>query len=174
MKIRLLAAAMFSFAIAFSLSAIADDPTPGIAFHADQVGPRTLEAATQKALARDYAAAWKTLLAARSSNQPTSLDEYFIGQARTKLGNGIAQQAKAGLKTRYVDQGHDVKVVFYSKDGMSVQLLDVARFSVELLDGDKVIDRQEVRRPFVAVMTPTEVRWKVRILEEDIESPATK
>jgi hypothetical protein len=56
-------------------------------------------------------------------------------------------------------------LVFYSPEGLSIQLLDTVEYDVQVLDHGKLQTTQHVRAHYVAVMTPTEVRWKVRIFQ---------
>jgi hypothetical protein len=56
--------------------------------------------------------------------------------------------------------------VFYSPDGSSMQLRDTAKLTREVLDGDKVLSRDEITAHYIAIMAVTEDRWKLRSLEE--------
>ncbi len=71
------------------------------------------------------------------------------------------------MQTRYRDTGHRVRLTFYSPEGMSLQLLDTVDYEVEIVDHGKVLSRQPVRARYVAVLTPTEVRWKVRVFQAE-------
>jgi hypothetical protein len=132
---------------------------------ADSVGPRALEAQTRTAVVRDYLAAWQSLDHALDANNASLLDADFTGIAREKLADTIADQQKLGLKVRYQDNKHDIKLIFYSPEGLSIQLLDTVEYDVQVLDHDKPQASQHVRTQYLAVLTPTEVRWKVRILQ---------
>ena len=100
-----------------------------------------------------------------NSNQADLLEASFVGFAKDKLEQAIAEQKKLGIHTRYVDQGHKVDITFYSPEGLSVELLDTARYSLQVLDGDRVVHTEEVTARYVVLMTPTQVRWKVRVLQ---------
>lgn len=139
---------------------------PSVQLNADNAAGKPLEDLTRKAVARDYAKAWSTLAKAMETNNADLIDGDFVGVAADKLTNGIEQQAKAGLRRRYVDRGHKVDVLFYSPDGTSMQLRDTAQVEIQLLDGDKVLHSDNVTRQYISLMTPTEVRWKVRVLQE--------
>ena len=161
--------AIRSFAVAMLLTfaglCVAQE-LPSVQLNAENVTGKQLEDLTKKAITRDYAKAWGTLATAVANNNAGLIDGDFVGVAQEKLASGIEQQAKAGLHRRYVDHGHKVDVLFYSPDGTSMQLRDTAQLEVQYLDGDKVLKSENVTRQYVSVMTPTEVRWKVRVLQE--------
>lgn len=140
--------------------------TPNVQLNADNVTGKQLEDLTKKAVARDYAKAWGTLAKAMDNNNAEPIDGDFTGVAEEKLASAVEQQTKAGLHRRYVDHGHKVDVLFYSPDGSSIQLRDTAQLEVQYLDGDKVLKSENVTKQYVSLMTPTEVRWKVRVLQE--------
>ena len=50
------------------------------------------------------------------------LDEDFVGTAKDKLANAIDEQAKAGVHTRYRDRSHHIQFLFYSPEGLSIEL----------------------------------------------------
>jgi len=74
-----------------------------------------------------------------------------------------------GLQTRYRDSAHDLQLVLYSPEGLSVQLIDTVTYDVQIMDHEKVQATQHVRARYVAVLTPTEVRWKVRVFQAEPE-----
>jgi hypothetical protein len=131
----------------------------------DSVGPRTLEKLTQAAVVRDYLEAWHSLTLAFEQNRADLLDASFVGTAKEKLTDTILDQAKLGIQTRYRDGAHDLQLVFYSPEGLSIQLVDTVEYDVQVLDHGKLQTTQHVRARYVAVMTPTEVRWKVRVFQ---------
>ena len=149
-------------AVSFALGSEA--PTVRVA-PADSVGPRTLEEQTQKAVIRDYLQAWQTLHGALEQNRVDLLDAEFVGSAREKLADTIQDQVKLGIRTRYQDRSHDLQLVFYSPEGLSIQLLDTVEYDIQVVDHEKVLATQHVRARYVAVLTPTEVRWKVRVFQ---------
>jgi hypothetical protein len=128
--------------------------------------PRQVEDATQKAVARDYAAAWQSMAEALDQNRPDLLGGSFIGTAGDKLTETIQQQKKAGLHRRYVDRGHKVQAMFYSSEGSAMELHDTAQLQIQLLDGDKVVASQDVTAQYVVLMTAAENSWKVRLLQQ--------
>ena len=135
----------------------------------DSVGPRVLEKQTQEAVIRDYLQAWSSLSSAFAENRADLLDAEFVGTAKEKFVDTVREQAKLGLRTRYRDSAHDLQLVFYSPEGLSVQLIDTVTYDVQILDNEKVQTTQHVRTRYVAVLTPTEVRWKVRVLQAEPE-----
>jgi hypothetical protein len=44
-------------------------------------------------------------------------------------------------------------------------LLDTVEYDLQVLDHDKLQTTQHIRARYVAVLTPTEVRWKVRFFQ---------
>jgi hypothetical protein len=155
-----------AFAAVFVLAS--DQPAVRIE-PSDSVGPRTLEKQTETAVIRDYLQAWRGLSAALEQNRADLLDRDFVGAAREKLADTVSDQAKLGIRTRYQDGAHDVQLVFYSPEGLSVQLVDTVEYDVQLLDHEKLRTTQHVRARYVAVLTPTEVQWKVRIFQAESE-----
>jgi hypothetical protein len=145
----------------------ADDALPRVELNADHAGGRAVEELTKKSVARDYAKAWRTLATAMDQNRAELVDGDFVGIEADRLASAIRQQSKAGLHTRYVDRGHKVEVLFYSPEGLSIQLRDIANLEVQVLDGDTVIHREQATRQYISIMTPTEVRWKVRVLQAE-------
>lgn len=132
-------------------------------------GPRILADETANAVVRNYIESWKSLNAALSANRPELLDRDFVGTAREKLGQTIQQQAKAGIRTTYQDRSHDIQIVFYSPEGLSVELVDNVDYDVQVSSKGKAMATQPVHARYVVVMTPTEVRWRVRVLQVESE-----
>lgn len=130
-------------------------------------GPRKLADQTAQAVVRDYLQAWQTMRTALEQNRPEALGADFVGVAKKKLTGTIRQQAAAGIHTRYVDQSHDLQIVFYSPDGLSIELTDLVDYEVQIFDHDKLIATRRVRGRYVAVMTPAQVRWQVRVLQAE-------
>jgi hypothetical protein len=131
----------------------------------NSIGPRTVEKQTETAVIRDYLEAWHSLSVAFEQNRADLLDPNFVGTAKKKLADTILDQAKLGIQTRYRDGAHDLQLVFYSPEGLSIQLLDTVEYDVQVLDHGTLQTTQHVRARYVAVMTPTEVRWKVRVFQ---------
>jgi hypothetical protein len=131
----------------------------------DSVGPRPLEKQTETAVIRNYLQAWRSMSAAFEQNRVDLLDPDFTGTAKEKLAGTIREQAKLGIQTRYRDTAHDIQLVFYSPEGLSIQVVDTVEYDVQILDREVVVTTQHVRARYVAVLTPTEVRWKVRVFQ---------
>jgi hypothetical protein len=130
-------------------------------------GPRPLEDQTKAAAIRDYLESWQGMNEALEQNQPSLLDEDFIGTARDKLADTIDEQAKAGIQTRYQDRAHHIQFLFYSPEGLSIELIDDAEYDVQVIDHDKPVSTVPVRARYIVVLTPAEVRWKVRVMQAD-------
>ena len=149
-------------ACAFGQDGVRVEPT---VFH----GPRPLAAQTQASVIRDYLQAWTSLDAALGQNRAGLLDQDFVGVARTKFAQTIQDQEKFGLRTRYQKQSHDIQIIFYSPEGLSIQLVDNIEYSEQLLDHGKIVATQPVRARYIAVLTPSEVRWRVRVLQSEAQ-----
>jgi hypothetical protein len=166
-RLAMAALAVVLLAVLAPHSARAADPQlPSVQLNVDSAGGRPVEELTRKSVARDYARAWQSLAQALEKNRADLIDNDFVGIAEEKFAAAVADQAKAGLRTRYIDRGHKVDVLFYSPEGLSIELRDTASLERQVLDGDKVLFSEQVTAHYVSLMTPTEVRWKVRLLQE--------
>jgi hypothetical protein len=132
-------------------------------------GPRPLEKQTEAAVIRDYLQAWHSFGTALDQNRADLLDTDFVGTAKDKLADTIQEQAKIGLHTRYQDRAHDLRIVFYSPEGLSIQLVDNVEYDIQVLDHDKVLTTQKAHARYIAVLTPSEVRWRVRVFQAESE-----
>jgi hypothetical protein len=127
--------------------------------------PRQVEEATQQAIVRDYTKAWQNMSAALEQNRTDLVGQSFTGFAKDQLTQAIEEQKKNGLKRKYIDHGHKVEVVFYSVEGSAMELKDTAQVEIQLLDGSKVVHSEQATVNYVALLTPTENSWKVRMFE---------
>ncbi len=128
-------------------------------------GPRPLQKQTATAAIRDYLQSWQVLRAALEQNRAGLLDPTFVGSAKDKLTATIKQQSALGISTRYQDRAHDLQIVFYSPEGMSIELIDKVDYDVEVLAHEKVKTTQHVSARYVIVLTPAEIRWRVRVFQ---------
>ncbi len=142
---------------------------PTVRVEADAAGPRSLEDQTRTAVVRDYLQSWKSMSAALQENRADLLDTAYLGLAKEKLAEAVREQRESGIRTNYRDLSHHLKIVFYSPEGLSVQLVDTVEYNMQIVDHDQVLAPQHVRARYVAVLTPTEVRWKVRIFQAQPE-----
>jgi len=131
----------------------------------DLQGPRALNDQTREGVVRDYLQAWQSVSAALQQNRPELLDRDFVGTAKDKLTDTIHDQVTTGISTRYLDRSHDLQIVFYSPEGLSVQLVDNVEYEVQVLDHGKIQTTQTAHARYVVVMTPAEVRWRVRVFQ---------
>jgi hypothetical protein len=131
----------------------------------DSVGPRALEKRTEAAVIRDYLQAWRSLSGAFEQNRADLLDPDFTGTAKEKLTATVKEQMKLGISTRYLEGAHDLQLVFYSPEGLSIQLIDTVEYDMQILDHKAIVTTHHVRERYVVVLTPTEVRWKVRVFQ---------
>ncbi|HVX57321.1 MAG TPA: hypothetical protein VHA37_06315 [Candidatus Saccharimonadales bacterium] len=132
-------------------------------------GPRNLADQTATAVIGNYIQSWRSLDAALAGNRPDLLERDFIGDAKKQLTDTIQQQAKLGISTSYKDRSHDIQIVFYSPEGLSVELVDNVVYDVQVSSKGKTMAAQPVHARYVVVMTPTEVRWRVRVLQAEAE-----
>jgi hypothetical protein len=128
-------------------------------------GPRPLPEQTGTAAIRDYLQSWQSLNAALEQNRTDLLDSSFVGTAKDKIAETIQQQAALGIRTRYQDRAHDIQIVFYSPEGLSIELTDKVEYDVQVLDHDGIKTIQHVNARYVIVLTPAEVRWRVRVFQ---------
>lgn len=133
----------------------------------DLHGSRALEPQTATGVVRDYLAAWQSLRSALDRNQPSLLSADFIGTARTRLAETIAEQVKQGVHTRYQDHSHDLQIVFYSLEGGSIELTDDVSYDEIVLAQDKVLASQPIEARYLVLMTPSGGSWRVRILQAE-------
>ena len=146
----------------------ADEPT----VHVQQPhlqGPRELQDTTAKAVVQNYLDSWQSMSKALDQNRPDLLDRDFVGSAKDKLAATIKQQKAAGVSATYRDRSHDVQILFYSPEGLSVQLADNVEYDVQLSSGGKSLGTQQVKAKYIVVLTPSEVRWRVRIFQADAQ-----
>ncbi len=132
-------------------------------------GPRALQDQTAAAVIRDYLQSWKTLGIAMEQNRADLLDRDFVGSAKEKLDATIGQQSAVGIRTRYQDRAHDIHIVFYSPEGLSIELIDNVEYELQILDHDKVQTTQQMHARCVVILTPAEVRWRVRVFQANSE-----
>ncbi len=130
---------------------------------------RPLADETAKAAIRDYLQSWQSMGAALDENRVDLLDADFVGDAKDKLTATIQEQAKLGIRTQYEDRAHDVQIVFYSPEGLSIELIDTVDYDTQLFDHDKPQTKQQVHARYIVVLTPAEVRWRVRVLQAETE-----
>ncbi len=159
-KLALVMCAVF----ALTVSVRADQPTVRLE-PTNLQGPRVLNEQTQAAVVRDYLQAWQSARAALEQNRPDLLNRDFVGTAKDKLADTIHDQVTMGISTRYLDQSHDLQIIFYSPEGLSVQLVDNVEYEVQVADHDKTQATQKMHARYVVVMTPAEVRWRVRVFQ---------
>ncbi len=128
-------------------------------------GPRPLEDQTREAAIRDYLAGWQSMRAALEQNRASLLDADFVGTARDTLAKTIKQQTGLGITTSYQDRAHDLQIVMYSPEGLSILLTDKVDYDVKIVDRGKVVTTQPLTARYIVVLTPAELRWKTRVFE---------
>jgi hypothetical protein len=150
--------------VALTCSLRADQPTVRLE-PPNLQGPRVLNEQTKAAVVRDYLQAWQSLRGALEQNRVDLLNRDFVGTAKDKLSDTIRDQVTMGISTRYLDQSHDLQIIFYSPEGLSIQLVDNVEYEVQVADHNKTRATQKMHARYVVVMTPAEVRWRVRIFQ---------
>jgi hypothetical protein len=130
-------------------------------------GQRPLEQMTADAVVRDFLQSWQSLQSAFDQNRADLLDANFVGDALDKLSSAIQQQTSLGIRTQYHDLSHDLQIVFYSPEGLSVELTDDVEYEVQLFDHDEPKGTQHLHARYVAILTPSESSWRVRVLQAD-------
>jgi hypothetical protein len=130
-------------------------------------GPRPLAEQTAQAAIRDYLESWRSMSAALNENRAELLNADFVGDARDKLAEAIRDQAQMAVRTQYQDRAHDVQIIFYSPEGLSIELTDTVDYDVQVMDHDKPMGTQHVHARYLVVLTPSELRWRVRVLEAE-------
>ena len=157
-------AVVLSCALLISATTFADEPSVHVQ-PAQLQGSRLLEKQTESSVIRDYLQSWNSMRRALDENRATELDPDFIGAARDRFGETIAAQSRSGIHTRYQDRSHDLQIVFYSPEGLSIQMTDEVEYEQQVLEKDKVLATTLVHRRYLVVLTPSEVRWQVRIFQ---------
>jgi len=150
---------------AFVFPVLADDPAPKVRLSISGATPREVEDTTEKAIVRDYSAAWAALTKALAGNRAGALEAGFTGAAHDELAARIEQQAKNGVRTQITDRGHNLEAVIYTPEGSAMQLHDTAQLDIQVLDGGNVIHSEHATVHYVVLMTVAEDRWKVRLLQ---------
>jgi hypothetical protein len=153
------------FLVPYFVRALRADSLPRVQLNADSIQPREIEDLTGKNVARDYAIAWKDLSDALDNNRASALNGYFTGFAKDALNSRVSEQKRAGIHTRYVDHGHRASAVFYAADGGEMELVDEANLEIQILDGDKILHKEQGTQKFLVLMTPGADRWFVRALQ---------
>lgn len=138
---------------------------PRVVLSAESIAPRQIEQRTGEAVTHDYAQAWKDLAECLNANRTDILGDYFAGEAKRRVTQRVTEQKQAGLRTHYVDRGHQVKAVFYSFDGGEMQLEDKVQLETQVFDAEKMIYSTTATHKYLVLMTPGSDRWYVRFLE---------
>jgi hypothetical protein len=158
----ILAGAMFGAAAAMAAAQVTVHVAP-----AHLSGPRELASQTAQGAIRDYLESWKSMRVALAQNRPDLLNADFVGTAKDKLTETIHEQAAAGMHAVYRDRAHDLQIVFYSPEGLSIELTDNVDYDVEVFDHDKLVSTLPVHARYIVVLTPAEVRWRVRVMQSE-------
>ena len=159
-------AVLIGMAASLASSVRADATLPRVVITAEGIGPRQIEQRTGETVTHDYAQAWHDIAVSLSSNRTDLLGEYLTGDCKRQLSQRISDQKRNGLRTEYVDNGHDVRAVFYSLDGGIMQLQDRAKLETKIFDGQRNISTGNSTHFYLVLMTPGADRWLIRSLQE--------
>lgn len=151
-------------ALAFPAALWAGQPTVNVQ-PPDLHGSRPLEQLTKTSVVNDYLHSWKSFSQAFSQNNPSLLDQDFVGTSLRKLTGTIAEQRKLGLRTRYQVLSHNLQIVFYSPDGLSIQLTDSVDYNEQIVRNGNVLASHPMHARYLVVMTPSQTRWQVRFFQ---------
>jgi hypothetical protein len=157
---------LLSCALAVAFPALADQPTVQVQ-PPNLHGSRQLEPQTQAAVVRDYLESWQAFSSAFQQNQAALLNADFTGIARDKLGAAIDSQTKLGIHTRYQDLSHNLQIVFYSPEGLSIEMIDTVEYDEQIFDHDKAVATQHVTARYLVMLSPAETRWKIRLFQAE-------
>jgi len=150
----------------FPLAAPADSPDVAVQLDISKAGPRKVESQTEGRLLGDYQLAWVNIAQALNSNDPSPFEGLFVGAAKKWLDESVAGQRRSGLATRYSNQTHNLRVVFYAPEGDLIELHDTAEYDTQVLASGKVIHEGHGVHRYVVLMTPGVDRWVIRQLME--------
>lgn len=129
------------------------------------VSPRPIEPQTEQAAVRDYLQSWKAMDLAFGQNRPDALGQDFVGGAAEQLLSAIKEQSDLGIQTHYQDISHDIRFLFYSPEGMSIEFVDRVKFNVQVYDHGRLVSSKVENTSYLVIMTPSEVRWSIRIFQ---------
>jgi hypothetical protein len=157
---------MFLLSAFSSLRAYAAEPTTKVDINVANAGPREVEETTRAAIQREYGNAWQAMTKSLAGNYDAGVGASFAGTAKDTLLSQLEQQKHNNLSTRIIDRGHKLDVVFYSPEGSAMQLRDTAQLEKQYLSGSSVVHSESITAQYVVLMSVTEDRWKVRLLQE--------
>ena len=151
--------------LASALNSFAADASVQVQLDVKKAGPRAAEDLTERGILRDYRLAWTSMARAFEFNTFDPLEGPFSGEAKHWLRQTVTSQQQSGLSRRYTNQNHHLDAVFYSPEGDVIELHDTAQYHLQILDGSKSIDDQDVTVHYVVLMTPGADRWTIRQLQ---------
>ncbi len=157
---------VLSLMVLLCVAAPADGPDISVQLDTAGAGPRKIEMQTESRLLADYRVAWADIALALNSNDTSPLQGVFIGTAKEWLEQTVASQRQSRVTTRYSNQSHRLRAVFYAQEGDLVVLHDTAEYERQVLADGKVVLQDGGTHHWVVVMTPGADRWMVRQLME--------
>jgi 2-keto-3-deoxy-L-rhamnonate aldolase RhmA len=89
----------------------------------------------------------------------------IAGTASVWLDDVVTSQQRNGISSRYLNQTHQLEVVFYAPEGDMIELHDTAVYDLQIFDGSKAIHDERVVVHYVVLMTPAADRWVIRQLQ---------
>jgi hypothetical protein len=169
-RARLLFAVISMLLIACTAWPQSGKSAPKVKLNAENLGPRQIEDLTSQSVPRDYGLAWRTMTLALENGRADLLESYFTGFAKDDLTRMVNDEKRTGVRVHYTDLGHKLDAIFYSPAGDVMQLRDHAQLEMQVMDGDKVIHREQVNLQYMVLMTPGADRWLVRYLQATPEA----
>ncbi|MGB8583400.1 MAG: hypothetical protein WCD47_21455 [Candidatus Sulfotelmatobacter sp.] len=151
--------------LAPALNSFAADASVQVQLDIKRASPRAVENLTESGILRDYRLAWTSMAQAFEFNTFDPLEGPFTGEAKHWLRQTVTSQQQSGLSRRYSNQNHRLDAVFYSPEGDVIELHDTAQYHLQILDGSKTIDDQDVTVHYVVLITPGADRWTIRQLQ---------
>lgn len=127
--------------------------------------PRPFEPETERAAIRDYLQSWQTMQSAFQQNRSDLLGADFAGGAMEELSSTIREQSALGMSTQYQDTSHNIKFLFYSPEGLSIEFIDTVKFTLQVFDHGRLIATRRQSARYLVVMSPAEIRWRVRVFQ---------
>ncbi len=148
-----------------ALNSFAADASVQVQLDVKKAGPRAVENLTESGILRDYRLAWTSMAQAFEFNTFDPLEGPCSGEAKHWLLQTVTSQQQSGLSRRYTNQNHHLDAVFYSPEGDVIELHDTAQYHLQILDGSRTIDDEDVTVHYVVLMTPGADRWTIRQLQ---------
>ena len=131
----------------------------------DSVGPRTMEAQTQASVIRDYLMAWQTMNATLTQTGRTCWMQCLSEKRKRSSARLFTSSCASELRQATCPSRTTSALCFIRRKELSIQLLDEVEYDVNVWKGEQFLGLEHVRARYVAVLSPSETRWKVRMFQ---------